>query len=110
MSNYKLSKGIRGLLYSYLPFKFLINHTSKLRRSDREHITFEGVLDQKRVLKISGDYADIDLEQYVYCIRVMSQISFTKGLLFDSCEEGRLLNILMTEGMQNPKKLQDSHF
>ena len=48
-----LPKGLRALIYSFLPFDYLIKSISKLNKCDREMLTNSEILDQPRSLKIT---------------------------------------------------------
>jgi hypothetical protein len=48
-----IPKGIRALIYSFLPFDLLIKSISKLCKNDREMLTNSEILDQPRSLKIT---------------------------------------------------------
>ena len=48
-----LPKGLRALIYSFLPFDYLIKSISKLNKCDREMLTVSDILDQPRSLKIT---------------------------------------------------------
>ena len=49
----KIPKGVRSLIYSFLPFNFLIKSISKLSTQDRRILITSDVLDQSRSLKIT---------------------------------------------------------
>jgi hypothetical protein len=46
-------KGLRALIYSYMPFDYLIRSISKLSKTDREMLITSDILDQPRSLKIT---------------------------------------------------------
>ena len=76
---FKIPQGVRGVIYSFLDFKSLLNTISKLSKKERKFIKNTDVLDQRRALKLilnSDSEHPIDLLQLEYTLKLCTSIHF----------------------------------
>ena len=68
-----LPKGVRSLIYSFLPLDILIQFISKLSVAERDILVTSEILDQPRSLKITfKDNYIYDIESLKYMMRLLT--------------------------------------
>ena len=72
-----IPQGVRGVVYSFVDIKFLLETIAKLSKKERKFIKNSDVLDQKRPLKLILD-ADsqypIDLLELQYSLKLCTSV------------------------------------
>lgn len=79
-----IPKGLRALIYSYLPFDHLIKSISKLSKTDRDMLVKSDILDQPRSLKIT--FRD-EYIMYISSLKYMMKLLISKKRSMNPCSQ-----------------------
>lgn len=68
-----MPKGVRAVIYSFLPLHHLIKYISKLSKTDRNILIYSEILDQPRQLKITfRDDLIYDITSLKYMMKLLT--------------------------------------